>query len=116
MIRVLALLLTTTTLGGCALQPLYAGGGQGAIAQSLSSVEVAPIEGEAGWLVRTALTDRLQANGRNQSRLHGRRQRGNRACELVDRHIKLPELHQRGERGNGARQLVARDVKCAQSR
>lgn len=64
--RVLSLLLTTAMLGGCALQPLYAGGGQGAVAQSLSSVEVAPIDGEAGWLVRTALTDRLQANGRRE--------------------------------------------------
>ncbi len=62
--RAFLLLLATAMLGGCALQPLYAGGGQGAIAQSLSAVEIAPIEGEAGWLVRTALTDRLQANGR----------------------------------------------------
>ena len=54
----LALLLT---LAGCGLRPLYGGGGSGAVAQSLRSIEVAPIGGKAGWLVRTALEDRLQA-------------------------------------------------------
>jgi LPS-assembly lipoprotein len=48
-------------LPGCGLRPLYAGGGSGAVAQSLRSVEIAPIEGRAGWLVRTALQDRLGA-------------------------------------------------------
>jgi LPS-assembly lipoprotein len=62
-----ALLLASATLSGCALQPLYAGGGQGAVAQTLSSVDVGPIEGEAGWLVRSALTDRLRANGQGLS-------------------------------------------------
>ena len=47
-------------LGGCGLRPLYGGGGAGTVAQSLRSVSVAPIEGRAGWLVRTALEDRLQ--------------------------------------------------------
>ena len=47
-------------LGGCGLRPLYGGGGAGPVAQSLRSVGVAPIEGRAGWLVRTALEDRLQ--------------------------------------------------------
>jgi LPS-assembly lipoprotein len=58
MIRLLAIGLLLT-LGGCGLRPLY-GGGSGAVAQSLRSVEVAPIGGRAGWLVRTALEDRLQ--------------------------------------------------------
>lgn len=48
-------------LAGCGLQPLYKGGGAGPVAQSLRSVAVAPIEGRAGWLVRTALEDRLGA-------------------------------------------------------
>lgn len=48
-------------LAGCGLQPLYGGGGSGRVAQSLRSVAVAPIEGRAGWLVRTALEDRLGA-------------------------------------------------------
>jgi LPS-assembly lipoprotein len=47
-------------LSACGLKPLYSGGGSGAVAQSLRSVSVAPIEGRAGWLVRTALEDRLQ--------------------------------------------------------
>lgn len=46
-------------LGGCSLRPLYSGGGSGAVAQTLQSVAVAPIPGQAGWLVRNALSDRL---------------------------------------------------------
>lgn len=55
------LLPMTLLLAGCGLQPLYTGGGAGPVAQSLRSVAVAPIEGRAGWLVRTALEDRLGA-------------------------------------------------------
>ena len=54
--RLLALALL---LAGCGLQPLYGGGGRGPVAQSLRSIAIAPIEGRAGWLVRTALEDRL---------------------------------------------------------
>ncbi|SEJ65185.1 LPS-assembly lipoprotein [Sphingomonas sp. OV641] len=49
------------TLGGCGLKPLYSGGGSGAVASALGQVEVAPIEGKAGWLVTNALRDRLGA-------------------------------------------------------
>ncbi|MFC3175175.1 LPS assembly lipoprotein LptE [Novosphingobium bradum] len=56
--------LAATSLGGCGLQPLYAGGGSGAVAQGLAAVEVPAIEGKAGWLVRNALNDRLSAAGR----------------------------------------------------
>lgn len=56
----LALALPTT---GCGLQPMYAGGGSGAVAQGLAAVEVPPIEGRAGWLVRNALRDHLAQNG-----------------------------------------------------
>jgi LPS-assembly lipoprotein len=55
------LLLLSASLAGCGLQPMYAGGGSGAIAQGLSQVEVSAIEGRAGWLVRNALVDRLDA-------------------------------------------------------
>jgi LPS-assembly lipoprotein len=48
-------------LGGCSLTPLYAGGTQGAVAQGLADVKIAPIEGRAGWLVRNALEQRLDA-------------------------------------------------------
>jgi LPS-assembly lipoprotein len=44
---------------GCSLRPLYAGGGSGQVARSLRSIQIAPIDGRAGWLVRTALEDRL---------------------------------------------------------
>jgi LPS-assembly lipoprotein len=55
-----AVLALASLLAGCGLKPLYSGGGSGAVAQSLRSVAVAPIEGRAGWLVRTALEDRLR--------------------------------------------------------
>jgi LPS-assembly lipoprotein len=58
--RLLALALIQL-LAGCGLRPLYGGGGAGNVAQSLRSVSVAPIKGRAGWLVRTALEDRLGA-------------------------------------------------------
>jgi LPS-assembly lipoprotein len=57
------LILASLLLGGCTLRPLYAGGGSGVVAQTLHSVSVAPIEGRAGWLVRTALEDRFGAAG-----------------------------------------------------
>lgn len=66
MIRRLALCLFFAALplvSGCALQPLYAGGRSGAVSTALASVSVSPIEGEAGWLVRNALVDRLRASG-----------------------------------------------------
>jgi LPS-assembly lipoprotein len=50
-------------LAACGLQPMYAGGGSGAVAQGLASIDISPIEGRAGWLMRNALTDRLQAGG-----------------------------------------------------
>lgn len=50
-------------LSGCGLSPMYVGGGNGAVAQGLASIEVAPIEGRAGWLVRNALNDRLSQSG-----------------------------------------------------
>ena len=53
-----ALLLT-----GCGLHPLYGGGTSGAVAPVLRSVEVAPIEGRVGWLVRNKLVDRLGESG-----------------------------------------------------
>ena len=56
---VLALAVVSIALAGCGLRPLYAGGGRGVVAQSLETVSVAPIPGRAGWLVRTALQDRL---------------------------------------------------------
>jgi LPS-assembly lipoprotein len=61
--RLGALLLFLAPLGlaACTLQPLYSGGGKGPVAQGLRSVQLTPIPGRAGWLVRTALEDRIGA-------------------------------------------------------
>ena len=61
--RAALLLAALLPLSGCGLTPMYAGGGNGAVAQGLAAVEVAPIEGRAGWLMRNALTDRLGQSG-----------------------------------------------------
>jgi len=51
--------LAAFALSGCGLRPLYAGGEAGPVVQTLRGVQVAPIPGRDGWLVRTALQDRL---------------------------------------------------------
>lgn len=58
---VLALALLSPALSGCGLRPLYGGGTAGPVQTMLSGVEVAPIEGEAGWLVSNAVRDRIEA-------------------------------------------------------
>jgi len=60
----LCLALFCLPLAGCGLQPMYAGGGSGAVARAVSAVDVAPIAGKSGWLVRHALTDRLGSGGK----------------------------------------------------
>ena len=62
------LLSVAMTLGGCGLQPMYAGGSHGPVARALSDIEVGPIAGQQGWLVRNALVDRLGADGHNKGR------------------------------------------------
>ena len=57
------LLLLPLALAGCGLHPLYSGGESGLVATSLRQVEVAPIAGKSGFLVRSALIDRLGAPG-----------------------------------------------------
>ena len=59
--RLFPLLAIPLLLTGCGLRPVYGGGSQGAVAQALGNVDVAPIEGRGGWLVRNALNDRLGA-------------------------------------------------------
>lgn len=58
-LRLALALLLPLALAGCGLHPLYAGGGAGPVAQTLATVEVGPVGGQAGWLVRNALNDRL---------------------------------------------------------
>ena len=65
----LAPALLLFALPGCGLQPLYAGGGSGPVASTLGSVEVAPIQGRAGWLMTGALRDRLGDAGSPRYRL-----------------------------------------------
>jgi LPS-assembly lipoprotein len=57
-----ALVPLALMVSACGLQPMYAGGGNGAVAQGLAAVEVPAIEGKAGWLMRNALVDRLGSN------------------------------------------------------
>jgi LPS-assembly lipoprotein len=61
--KIAGALAAAMMLAGCGLQPMYAGGSTGSVAQGLAAVEVAPIEGQAGWLVRNALRDRLAQGG-----------------------------------------------------
>ncbi|MDF0488065.1 LPS assembly lipoprotein LptE [Sphingomonas sp. H39-1-10] len=59
----LGVLLLALALPGCGLHPLYSGGSDGAVATMLTRVEVAPIDGKAGWLMGNALRDKLAARG-----------------------------------------------------
>ena len=53
--------LAALALSACGLQPMYAGGGSGAVAQALADVDVPVIPGRAGYLMRGALQERLGA-------------------------------------------------------
>lgn len=55
--------LLALALSACGLHPLYGGGSSGTVAATLRSVQVGPIEGQVGWLVRNKLIDRLGENG-----------------------------------------------------
>ena len=68
MMKAGALLLCLTVLSACGLRPLYGSGGAGPVASALSSVEVAAIGGQSGWLVRNALNDRMHRQGQNAAR------------------------------------------------
>ena len=61
--RALLASFALVALSACGLQPMYAGGGNGAVARGLSAVEVPAIPGRAGWLVRNELGDRMTAAG-----------------------------------------------------
>jgi LPS-assembly lipoprotein len=70
MIRMLVplVLAASLPLAGCGLQPLYSGGSHGVVAGTLSAIEVGPIAGQSGWLMRNALIDRLGASGKSAPR------------------------------------------------
>tara|TARA_R100001129_G_scaffold169824_1_gene138908 strand:- start:511 stop:1002 length:492 start_codon:yes stop_codon:yes gene_type:complete len=56
-------LLAACALSACGLQPIYAEGSGAGVVEGLSAVQVAPIEGRSGWLVATALEDRISLRG-----------------------------------------------------
>ena len=64
--RAALVLAATLALSSCGLRPLYSGGSNGAVAASLRSIDIAPIEGQIGWLVRNSLTQRLSAAGQGE--------------------------------------------------
>jgi len=68
MLRLLFALTLCASLPACSLQPLYSSGSSGSVAQTLGDVSIAPIQGRAGWLVKNALDDKLQALGGGTSR------------------------------------------------
>lgn len=63
-----AALLLCALLPGCGLHPLYGGGANGPVGRTIGQVEVGPIAGQTGWLLRTALIDRLGAVPHAQAR------------------------------------------------
>jgi LPS-assembly lipoprotein len=67
--RVLLLAALGISLSGCGLHPLYSGGSSGTVASALTQIEVAPMEGKAGWLMSAALRDRLHASDTPHYRL-----------------------------------------------
>lgn len=68
LLRIAAPIGILALLPGCGLHPLYAEGGAGPAARALSSIEVAAIGGQKGWLVRNALNDRLHRQGETAAR------------------------------------------------
>lgn len=65
-----AALCILLTLSACGLRPLYGGGSNGAVVQTLRGVNVTPIAGgKSGWLVQNALADRLGTDGQGRYRL-----------------------------------------------
>jgi LPS-assembly lipoprotein len=63
MMRRAALILSLLLLPACGLRPLYAGGTGSEVASVLRTVQVAPIPGQSGWLVRNKLIDRMGEAG-----------------------------------------------------
>ncbi|MEO1730463.1 MAG: LPS assembly lipoprotein LptE [Pseudomonadota bacterium] len=50
-------------VAGCGLQPMYSGGSNAAVAQGIAAVDVPPIPGRGGWLLRNALQERFGVAG-----------------------------------------------------
>ena len=67
-LRILALVFASLALAACGLKPLYSGGSNGAVASALGDVQVEPIAGKAGWLMRNALRDQLDSLGSSDAK------------------------------------------------
>lgn len=66
--RLILLSASLAALSACGLRPLY-GGAQGfEVRTALNQVSVDPIPGQAGWLVRNKLVDRLRASETSEAR------------------------------------------------
>ena len=63
MMRRLAPVILILLLPSCGLRPLYAGGSDSPVAATFRSVQISPIAGQSGWLVRDKLIDRLGEAG-----------------------------------------------------
>lgn len=61
--RILLILAALFALTACGLQPMYAGTGGASVAQGMAAVEIPPIQGQGGWLVKNALEARLGVAG-----------------------------------------------------
>ena len=59
MTRALLIAALGLLVAGCGLQPLYGGGASGTVAATMRAVQVGPIDGQSGWLVRNKLQERL---------------------------------------------------------
>lgn len=57
--KISMLAAASALLAACGLQPLYSGGSNSLVASQLGAVQVEPIQGKAGWLMRNALNDQL---------------------------------------------------------
>jgi LPS-assembly lipoprotein len=66
--RRIAVLAASLLLSACGLHPLYGSGSSGLVAGELRSVQVGPIPGQSGWLVRNKLVDRLGESGSGPAR------------------------------------------------
>jgi LPS-assembly lipoprotein len=62
-VRIFLACLLLLGLTACGLSPMYAGGSSSAVAQGLAAVDIPPIPGRGGWLVKNALEERLGAAG-----------------------------------------------------
>ncbi|MEM7702567.1 MAG: LPS assembly lipoprotein LptE [Pseudomonadota bacterium] len=62
-LRLIMLLSLALPLAACGLQPMYAGSTGAAVTSGLAAVDVPPIPGRGGWLLRNALVERFEAAG-----------------------------------------------------